>query len=800
MLTESERYYNEAVSHVDKILDRNEWTRAMIALNTCLHSQGKLKEALAGLLPLLNEEQTLPIEISSCLHRSIGNVYRSANKFHDAETYLLKAVDLAISADDNKRKTEWMGELGRVYRSSGLHHKALLYQMKAYDNAIHRGDIAQLASICGEIGFTNYSLKQPNHSEAIQYLGVRFLLSRDVLLDTDSMRWCLNNLGKVYHSMGKLKPAIECFRKSLQLVEGTGNLLGEGTALGNLGSVLRDASEYEDAIKYHKLYLVNAGERLDIGGEAIMLRELSLDYFLMEDYLSCCTYAIRALLLIEQIRSSLKYSDDQLKLGNHEKNEARIFNILQFVLRKLGKYKEALLVSEMSRARAVFDLLTQKPQQKVAFQIRCSDLLLKNTMTFDSSKVEGKCHELSNILVSMNSSVIIYSIVEEPVSAEKSKWLYIWLVKKHEIFFEEKLISNSVFDANLKENYISTLKRDIGLIKKKTIGEDGTCSKIQDGGINSQVVSSTVVSQSSSNPYHYLIEPVEPYLVDVKRLVIIPFGFLYLVPFSSLKNEQDKFLVENFVLSYVQSFSILSLLIESVKYHATSNIDKPLLLPLIIGNPSMPLQDIEQLNGAEEEAKRIKSILGGDILIRDDANKRAVCQAIPGRRLVHFATHALLGDSVSEHVESIEADRVKIADVTGDYSVKGAIVLAKSNKKCSGILTSSEIQSLDLSSCELITLSCCRTACGKVSGDGILGLSRALLVSGARCMVNTLWAIEDEATVDLMTTFYSEFTKTDDAALALRTAMLGLISNGHKPDQWSGFSVSGVSSGMMMRE
>ena len=792
LLTESEKHYEEAFLHVNKKVDRNKLARATIALNTCLHSQGKLNEALDGLLPLLNEEETLPIEIFGSLHRSIGNTYRSANKFHDAEMHLTKAVDLSISMEDEKKKTEWMGELGRVYRSSGLHHKALMYQTKAYDNALQRGDLAQLASICGEIGFTNYSLRQPNHCEAIRYLGIRFLLASNVLQDTASMRWCLNNLGKVYHSMGTLKPAIECFRKSLQLVKGTGNLLGEGTALGNLGSVLRDACQYEEAVKYHKLYLANAGERLDIGGEAIMLRELAFDCFLMEDYSNCQAYAIRGLLLIEKIRSSFEHSDDQLKLGNHEKNEARIFNILQLVLRRLGQYKEALLVSEMSRARAVFDLLIQK-HQKVGFQMHCSDILHENTLTFDSTKVEAKCTELSKIAAAMSSNILVYSIVEEPAE-EKTKWLYMWLVKDRDIVFEEKIISNSVFDMNVETNYVNTLKRDIGLKKKKT-SEAGSSTTVQDAGLKSQSRKSDTTIVLSSNPYHYLIEPIETYLIDVKRLTIIPYGFLYLVPFSSLKTNQNQFLIEKYILSYVQSFSVLSFLIESVKSHNT--VANKSSLPLIIGNPFMPLKDIEQLNGAEKEAMRIKSIIDGDVLIRRNANKVRVCQAIPGRSLVHFATHALLGDSVNEHVESVETDRVKIADITGDYSVKGAIVLAKSTDKCSGILTSSEIQNLDLSSCELITLSCCRTACGKVSGDGVLGLSRALLVGGARCIVNTLWAIEDEATVDLMTTFYSTYRETNDAALALRTAMITLISNGFKPDQWSGFSVTGVSSGMI---
>ena len=800
LLTDAQVYYNEALSYVETEIDSAEWIRATIALNTCLHAQGKLSEAIDGLLPLL-DRKTVSLEIIGCLHRALGNVYRSANKFHEAEMHLSKAVDIAVNMKDEAKRTEWMGELGRVYRSAGLHHKALTNQMEAYKGALHRGEIAQLASISGEIGFTNYSLKEPNHSEAIRYLSLRYFLASEVLEDTASVRWCLNNLGKVYHSMGTLDPAIECFRKSLKLVKGTGNLLGEGTALGNLGSVLRDAGLYEEAIKYHKLYLVNARERLDVGGEAIMLRELSFDYFLMEDFVNCREYAVRGLFLVEKIRGSFKASDDQLKLGNHEKNEARIFNILQLVLVKLGQFREALLVSEMSRARAVLDLMSLK-QQKFEFSVHCSDIILEQSMLFDAIKVEEKCEELRSIASAMASSILVYSIIEEPVSKsqQKEKWLYMWLVNNTGIAFEKKTITNSVIDVTVEKNYFTTLKRDIGLKRKKN--SSGIVKSYPLNESTKPQESSTIVSHhplagetaaATGNPYHYLIEPVEAHLKNIKRLVIIPHGFLYLVPFASLKNNQNCYLIENFVISYVQSFSILSLLIEATRLCCNKE-----LVPLIIGNPSMPLQDIEQLKGAEEEAKRIRDIIGGDIMTGKNANKASVCQAIPGRSIIHFATHALLGDSINEHVRVVDEDKARVGDLTGDYSVKGAVVLAKSNDSCSGILTSSEIQTLNFSSCQLITLSCCRTACGTVSGDGVLGLSRALVVGGAKCAVSTLWAIEDEATVDLMTVFYSKYRETNDAAIALRMAMLALISDGHyKPEQWSAFCVTGVSIGML---
>ena len=63
-----------------------------------------------------------------------------------------------------------------------------------------------------------------------------------------------------------------------------------------------------------------------------------------------------------------------------------------------------------------------------------------------------------------------------------------------------------------------------------------------------------------------------------------------------------------------------------------------------------------------------------------------------------------------------------------------------------------------------MNLSCCRTGYGLVTGDGILGLSRAVLVAGANCLIATLWAIEDDSTSKLMHTIYSNYNDTRNAS------------------------------------
>lgn len=305
--------------------------------------------------------------------------------------------------------------------------------------------------------------------------------------------------------------------------------------------------------------------------------------------------------------------------------------------------------------------------------------------------------------------------------------------------------------------------------------------------------SSSVCSTPLLSHYSLLIAPVEAYLRGsddlTPRLIIIPHDFLFVVPFAALQNPEGKILIEEFILSYAPSLSILHLLTQK----ACSSQPGEGNTPFIIGNPLMPHPEIDQLLGAEEEAISVHCIMGGDLYLKEGATKRTVMNNLPHHSIIHLATHALLGDSVAEHLEAVQTN----SNQDGDYTVKGAIVLGRSDATCSGILTSHEVQALDLSCCQMITLSCCRTACGKVTGDGILGLSRALLIAGAMCLVTALWAIEDRPTARLMCTFYMHYKNSRDAPLAMRSAMLSLISEGFASEQWAAFCVSGVSPGMV---
>jgi CHAT domain-containing protein len=57
---------------------------------------------------------------------------------------------------------------------------------------------------------------------------------------------------------------------------------------------------------------------------------------------------------------------------------------------------------------------------------------------------------------------------------------------------------------------------------------------------------------------------------------------------------------------------------------------------------------------------------------------------------------------------------------------------------------------------ELVTLSACETALGReAGGEGFVGFTQALLMSGARSVCLSLWKVDDTATMLLMQRFYA---------------------------------------------
>ena len=145
-------------------------------------------------------------------------------------------------------------------------------------------------------------------------------------------------------------------------------------------------------------------------------------------------------------------------------------------------------------------------------------------------------------------------------------------------------------------------------------------------------------------------------------------------------------------------------------------------------------------------------------------------------KYLHFATHGMVNESKPQ------LSRIFLKNSEDDDE--------------DGSLFSGEIYNINIHA-DLVCLSACETGLGKVSkGEGIIGLSRALLYAGAENLIVSLWTVADKSTSELMIDFYNNHLHTttyNTFSGALRKAKLKLIQNQEfsRPYYWAPFVLIG---------
>ena len=107
-----------------------------------------------------------------------------------------------------------------------------------------------------------------------------------------------------------------------------------------------------------------------------------------------------------------------------------------------------------------------------------------------------------------------------------------------------------------------------------------------------------------------------------------------------------------------------------------------------------------------------------------------------------------------------------------------------------GKLTAYEAMNMSFSTTDLVVLSACETGLGDVkNGEGVYGLQRSFLVSGAQSLIISFWKVDDKATNHFMSIFYKKYLKSGDKEEAFKLAMLSTKQKYEHPYYWAAFSM-----------
>lgn len=255
--------------------------------------------------------------------------------------------------------------------------------------------------------------------------------------------------------------------------------------------------------------------------------------------------------------------------------------------------------------------------------------------------------------------------------------------------------------------------------------------------------------------YTMLIGPVEPWLSDRRRLVIIPSGDLHGVPFAALRSG-DTYLVDRFTVVTAPGVTVLAAMGEQGSGNGCG-AGGP-VRPLIVGVPD------DTAPGLGREAELLAGRFdGGTTLIGDAATRLDVLAKMADADLIHLACHGRFDPTHPN------ASGLQMAD---------------------GWLTLDQLLDIRLDR-PLVLLSGCETGRVRVDrGDELVGIMATLIGAGAGGLVTSLWKTQDAAATALIESFYDLWLAGADPVSALRAAQRHVRRTYPHPACWAPFVVA----------
>jgi CHAT domain-containing protein/uncharacterized protein HemY len=268
----------------------------------------------------------------------------------------------------------------------------------------------------------------------------------------------------------------------------------------------------------------------------------------------------------------------------------------------------------------------------------------------------------------------------------------------------------------------------------------------------------------------------------IQELVIIPSGRLAIIPFEAMLTRKVKdpsasysilpYLNNRFAIRYDFSAGlILQKDVITYNLHSSAILCAPVDFPDNAG-----LQD---LPGTDREIEELRKLfvahnLPTNVWIREQASEsRLKSESLTQYGIIHLATHGIVSE---------------------DSPALSCIYLKTDNDTEDGQLFAGEMYNLRFRA-NLVTLSACQTGLGKVTrGEGVIGLSRALVYAGAKNIVVSYWSVSDASTVLLMCEFYGHLLQNKGwhPSRALQQAKRNLTSGKYAdPFYWAPFVLIG---------
>ena len=695
-------------------------------------------------------------------YNNIGNIYNKYEQYDLALAFYLNALELkeAIVGEEHPEIADYFNNIGNIYASKGDYIQALEYQQKALDLKI--------------MFFGN---KHP--SVILPYL----------------------NIGNIYYETGEYDKALVDFQNSM-----SANVKEFNPKPTNI-YINPSLNNYYDAKKL--LSSLHGKAKTLIGKYKTDMLEANL-IAAFNTYQKCD-------ILIGIIRRTTISKSDKIEFG---KITSKIYDESIDICSKLHNLKkdtdngyyieQGFYFSEKNKAGVLLEAIAGSEAKKFS---GLPDSLLaiekkqKQEMVFYEKK-------LAEVVDAQEEAVIRNELFE--LKARYKKLITSFekdYPKYYEMKHSEKYVTvkdlQSVLseDVALRSYFLGDSLISIFTITHESISLDQV-EKVEDFDFKifglRKLITSGVISDFNDfqvEAYDFYTKLFPRELPDgIKNILVIPDGNLGLIPFEVLLTEKytgkiDQFekypfLINKYGFAYSYSANLFYKNIQKTIENGNRHSGDSWLgiAPVFNDVKNLVINDIyiSSLPATEKEVKTInqkfkQKNIDSEIKVFNDASEEFLkSDAIKKYKYLHIATHGFVNSEKPE--------------------LSGIILADNKSGGNDGILYSGEIYNLELNS-DLVVLSACETGLGKVSkGEGIIGLTRALLYAGTNNIVVSLWRVSDNSTADLMIDFYDYFLKEREAENSmfaysdyLRMSKLNMIKDekfGH-PFFWSPFILIG---------
>ncbi len=772
-------------------------------------NQGRNDLAVENLTSALNELQKSGSSLESAQALSyLGQAYFNTGKYAQAEEQQLMALSLR-----QDKLPEAHELIAASYTDLGLVYSRLDID-KSFDNyekateiygQLHGNEHPKFAIANTNLGVVNFNTEL--YGDAVNYFETALKIwEKNYPQPHASKAYVLRWLGLTYSKQKDDKTALEYYHKALDMyIASQGKKHPDIAYTYNLiGNILQSENKYDEALlNYQKSIIANIS---DFNNENVLVNP-NINNFYDGNFLLYSLMYKAQVLEDRHLNQSLKLNDLTFGLGTLQLCDSLIDKLRQKTTNEADKIslgaianevyadgvRIAYLLSDVSfRDRKLYR------EQSFFFAEKSKSAVLQGAIADANAKsfanIPPELLEEENSLKSA-MSLITQKLAQKP-SDEEEKYLRETAFQLNQSYaeFTKGLESNFPEYYNLKFNstapsitQLQNLLTDktalisyfideknsrlyIYLITdKKFLVTDHALPTEYDRTISGfrnslYFMQEEAYLKTSSDLYKLLIPNKIP--SKVNNLVLLPSGRMSIIPFEALLTKKVKnsntpfdqlpYLVKKFGVRY--EFSA-GLLIQKKNSSMTASISSAkLLAPISFPEGS----NLNELPGTKQEVEAIEALFKNknircEVLMNTQANETAIKdEQLKNYSLVHLATHGIVDE------ENPDLSR---------------IFLQNDSQAEDGNLYSGEIYNLHLNA-NLVTLSACQTGLGKISkGEGVIGLSRALVYAGAKNIIVSFWSVADESTSELMTGFYQTLLQGNNTSFAdgLKEAKLDLI-------------------------